>query len=320
MKINVVVVTYNRKKLLEECLNAILSQTYKINKLILVDNNSNDGTFEMLNENKYLNNELIIYKKLDKNIGGAGGFYEGMKESLNYPSDWVWIMDDDTIPTKNCLEELVNSIKEIKGNISFVASSIYGANGEFMNVPSIDCRKSDSGYPSWYEYLSKGIVSIERATFVSLLINNDAILKNGLPMKNYFIWGDDSEYTMRITKFYGKAYLVGNSVAIHKRAIAKSLSIYEEDNINRINFYYYNIRNNLINTFEYSGNAKGIKLFLSWQYKSLKLFFQKNCKYKLLKFKKIHKALINYTFKLYDKKAFRNRFDINVKYTNEGEK
>lgn len=319
-KINAVVVTYNRKKLLKECLDAILGQTYKINKLILIDNDSNDGTYEMLEEEEYLNNKSIIYKKLEKNIGGAGGFHEGLKTSLSYDSDWVWIMDDDTIPTKSCLEKLVKAVDVIHGKTSFMASAIYGENGEFMNTPTINSRNSKSGYPYWYKYLANGVVNIERATFVSLLINTQAINKVGLPMKDYFIWGDDSEYTMRLTKYYGNAYLIGSSVAIHKRSAAKSLSIFEENNLNRINFYYYFVRNNLINTFEYSGSAKGIRLYISWQLNSLKLLFSNGCKHRLLKFNTIHKALLCYTFRRYDKKAFDNRFDIKVKYKNDRHK
>lgn len=69
MKIDVVVVTYNRKKLLIECINSILNQSYEINKLFIIDNASTDGTYEELKNNGLLNKEIVCYKKLDKNIG-----------------------------------------------------------------------------------------------------------------------------------------------------------------------------------------------------------------------------------------------------------
>lgn len=43
-RVHAVVVTYNRKKLLEECVNAVLKQSYPVDKLIIIDNNSTDGT------------------------------------------------------------------------------------------------------------------------------------------------------------------------------------------------------------------------------------------------------------------------------------
>lgn len=72
MKINCVVVTYNRLSLLKECLSALENQTYPIQRIVIVDNCSTDGTSEFLDsltDTRY----LIIHSK--ENIGGAGGFF-----------------------------------------------------------------------------------------------------------------------------------------------------------------------------------------------------------------------------------------------------
>ncbi len=314
MNVIAVVVTYNRKKLLLECIEAILGQEYSTQKIILIDNNSNDGTYELLKEKGYLKNDIIIYKKLPENIGGAGGFYEGMKESMKYSPDWVWIMDDDTIPTKDCLKELLNAKNKIKDKVSFLASSVYGSNGEFMNVPTVYTDAYNGNYPEWYKYLEEGMVQIKEATFVSLLINAKAIKQIGLPVKFYFIWGDDTEYTLRLNKYYGKAYLVGKSIAIHKRKVAKRLSIYNEDNTTRISFYYYMIRNNLLNKKTYYGIKSCLKFFIGKQIQSLIVLVKPNSKYRFKKFIIIHKALFGFIFNNYDKSAFKNRTDVNVEY------
>lgn len=314
MKIVAVVVTYNRKELLLECIQAILNQTYKLEKVIVIDNNSNDGTYECLKDNNILKKELIEYKKLDKNIGGAGGFYEGMKHSLDYNFDWLWIMDDDTIPKANCLENLVNSLGFIEGKVSYLASTVYGMSGEFMNVPLINTSPSDSGYPDWYKYLNNGIVKIKEATFVSLLINSDAIKKVGLPIKDYFIWGDDTEYTLRLNKYYGSSYLVGNSVVIHKRKIAKNLTLKEEENCNRLKFHYYMVRNNLINQNTYYGLQKMLIFLIKKQLESFEILFSLKSKNRIKKFLTIHKGIFAYLLRKYDYKAFKNRLDVNVKY------
>ena len=78
-KIAAVVVTYNRKELLKECLDALLRQTYSVDSIILIDNASNDGTPEFLKENGYLDNPKIDYVRLPENTGSAGGFYDGVK-------------------------------------------------------------------------------------------------------------------------------------------------------------------------------------------------------------------------------------------------
>ena len=248
MKIVAVVVTYNRKDLLIECCNSILEQTLPVDKLIIIDNKSTDGTLDALEKSNILSNKKVLCKTLEKNIGGSGGFFEGMKIARNEKFDRVWIMDDDTIPAKDCLEKLVEGLKKVKEKVSFMASSIYGPNGEFMNVPSINMDVEKNGYQSWYKYLSKNMVSIKIATFVSILINGEAIEKFGLPLRDYFIWGDDTEYTTRIVKYYGKAYLVGDSIAIHKRKNASHTELLLETEKNRLKNYYYMYRNNLINT------------------------------------------------------------------------
>ena len=56
-KICAVVVTYNRKELLINCLNAINQQTYKPHMVLIVDNASTDGTKDFVAENEYYNIE-----------------------------------------------------------------------------------------------------------------------------------------------------------------------------------------------------------------------------------------------------------------------
>ena len=88
MKVVSVVVTYNRKDLLEECIDAIKEQSYNLDKIIIIDNNSNDGTFEMLEKKGYTKNEKFLIKRLETNIGGSGGFYEGMKIAREMDMDY----------------------------------------------------------------------------------------------------------------------------------------------------------------------------------------------------------------------------------------
>ena len=258
-----VVVTYNRKDLLLECLESISSQTMPVNKIVLIDNASTDGTQSAVKEAGYMNDRLD-YNRMSENTGGAGGFYFGIEKAMKMGGDWIWIMDDDTIPKQDCLERLFASKERICSRIkteeiSFLASSIYGSNGEVMNVPIVSSQVEDTGYLRWYQMLDYGCVEIMYATFVSLLFNGKAINKCGLPCKDYFIWGDDYEYTRRLTKFFGRAYMVGDSIAIHKRVNAKALDIRSEDNLNRVKLFRYFYRNNLINRRFYEGYYHPLK-------------------------------------------------------------
>lgn len=313
-KINIVVVTYNRKELLLECINALINQTYKWKKIFIIDNNSTDGTFELLEQNKILDNKNIIYKKLEKNVGGAGGFHEGMKIAYKDGADWIWVMDDDTIPTTTALQNLIEGKSHINENISFLSSSAWDIEEKNpINHGKINYRTDKEGYLSYRKYLEYGIFGLENATFVACLVNCKAIEQCGFPIKDYFIWGDDIEYTTRLTLNFGNAYQIGSSKVIHKRTGKIINSIKEEENKNRLKFWFYMIRNTLITQKEYE-KFKVFKTFLKYQLISIYCLFNPKIKYRLKKFIIIHKALLTFLLKKYDYKAVKNRFLV------EGEK
>ncbi|MDX9924653.1 MAG: glycosyltransferase, partial [Ignavibacteriaceae bacterium] len=75
MKIAAVVVTYNRLEYLKKCIDSLYNQSHQINKIIVIDNSSDDGTWEYLQSQEYV--EAIK----QKNSGGAGGFFAGIKHA-----------------------------------------------------------------------------------------------------------------------------------------------------------------------------------------------------------------------------------------------
>ena len=109
-KICAVVVTFNRKDLLINCLNAINEQAYKPHTVIIVDNASTDGTKDLVKQTGYynilLNGINYQYLLLPNNQGGAGGFYNGIKTAYESKEnfDAVWVMDDDGVADKKQLE------------------------------------------------------------------------------------------------------------------------------------------------------------------------------------------------------------------------
>lgn len=313
-KIATIVVTYNRKKLLVECIEALKKQTYKINTIYIIDNNSTDGTYELLQEKGILDNEQIIYKKLSKNIGGAGGFYEGIKLAIKKQFDWIWVMDDDTIPYNDALENLLIVRKNIKEKIAFLSSSaLNDKKDKYINHGKINLKSDKDGYFSYRKYLKYSALELESATFVACLINNNAIKECGLPVKDYFIWCDDIEYTKRLTTYYGKGYHIGKSEVIHKRKGKIVNSIKDEENVDKLKFWFYMLRNNLININEYYKSKIFINI-IKYQILSIYCILNFNIKYGLKKFFIIHKAIFCFILKKYDYKAFKNRFDIDVKY------
>ena len=233
-KVVAIIVTYNRKVLLEECIKALLNQTAQLD-IIIIDNCSTDNTGEMVK--KYVS-EKIKYFNTGKNLGGAGGFNYGMKIASKYKYDYCWIMDDDTIAQKNALETMLKKAKEINNNFSFFNSVVLWTDGTLcnMNIPKVSSKAIEN-----YESLKNGLIQIDYCSFVSCLINMKYVKKIGFPITEFFIYGDDMEYTMRLSK-EAPGYFIPDSLVVHKMTSNKGINIVDIEK-EKIDRYYYNFRN-----------------------------------------------------------------------------
>lgn len=234
-KIVAVVVTYNRLYFLKKCLQSLLQQSYPLNKIVVIDNASTDDTLGYMKEN-FSNNEKIDYVRLSSNLGGSGGFSTGIKEAMTFQNDYIWLMDDDTIPTDGALEKLLLADDLLNGQWSFLASNVRWTDGGSAKMNQLTTAKF------WSEYISQGLVAVQTGTFVSLLIKRVDVIDIGLPIADFFIWGDDTEYTMRLSD-RKKGYFVSDSIVIHETKSNSNVNIINERNENRISRYFYSFRN-----------------------------------------------------------------------------
>ncbi|MEG1616421.1 MAG: glycosyltransferase family 2 protein [Bacteroidales bacterium] len=240
MKINCVIVTYNRLRLLKENIEAVKSQTFAPNQIFIINNNSTDGTADYLNT--LTNDSQITVIHLPENIGGAGGFTHGIKKAIEAECEWIWVMDDDTIPTPDTLQELVEGTKADE-KVGFVCSKVVWTDGMVhkMNLPFFDVGRKDR-IPLNYFSNQRDVLLAKSASFVSLLIKTQAVYEVGLPISEFFIWGDDIEFTSRI---YDAGYFgiyAPHSVALHKTAVNYVSEIHTAP-IETLWKFYYDIRN-----------------------------------------------------------------------------
>lgn len=284
MKVAALVVTYNRIDLLKECIKALINQSEKVNDIIIIDNDSIDGTREYLSQ---INDESFHIKLLNKNVGGSGGFFEGIsffQRQLN--DDYIWIMDDDTIPERDALSKLKNAANYV-GSFGFLASNVRWIDGEpsAVNIPAINSSKwtytVNSNKDEFYPILSS-------ASFVSILIPKKIIDKVGMPIKEFFIWGDDVEYTLRISK-RNLSYYVPYSIVVHKIKNNKSMSIINEDG-SRIDRYFYDVRNKMFRAREL-GFKDGFKMRMGLVLNFFLILFKKGVHKRLRKLWIIFKGI-----------------------------
>lgn len=237
-----IIVTYDRKKLLLECIESVLMQATPVDAIYVIDNASTDGTPELLKEKEYIRDILstttiplesenmvktglstnldrsvrIHYVRMHKNTGGAGGFCEGVKRAYGKSYDLLWLLDDDTMCRSDTLKELYKAFSVIEEkNAGFVVSNALWTDGfeHRMNIPSFRLN-----YPGYSKYFDHGILPIKSAAFVSMLIKKEVVEKIGYPAKEYFIWSDDTEYCYRMLKSY-LGFFVNKSVVVHKTII-----------------------------------------------------------------------------------------------------
>jgi GT2 family glycosyltransferase len=227
-----VVVAYNRRDLLAEVLSALAAQRHPLARVVVVDNASTDDSADVVRAA----GELVDLVPLERNTGGAGGFAAGMAVALDrHAPDWLWLMDDDTVPAEDALEAM----------LAAVAASEFVAAGS--RVVWTDGTEHPMNTPRAKPFVSRderaaaerrGGIPIRSTSFVSMLVRADVVREVGLPIADYFIWNDDFEYSTRVLRGRRGIHVPG-SVVVHKTKVLGSTDV---DPGAR---FYYEVRNKL---------------------------------------------------------------------------
>lgn len=239
-KAAVLVVTYNRREILKENIEAIRNQTYETFDCIICDNASTDGTEAMVKQ-QMGQDFRIQYYNTGENLGGAGGFSYGLKQIANKDYEYCWMMDDDSVPERDALERLIEAAELLgKENFSFLASTVLWTDGTpcKMNQYSIETNVYDN-----LKATQNGLLPIERCSFVGCFVNLKYTRKFGLPIKEFFIYGDDTEYTLRLSKWQN-AYMCSQSIITHKMEANVRIGVAEAPQ-ERLSRYIHEYRNRI---------------------------------------------------------------------------
>jgi GT2 family glycosyltransferase len=114
-KVSIIVLNYNGKHFLNDCISSILKQDFIDYELLIVDNNSSDGSIE------YIKNNFpeVILVESGKNLGFAGGNNLGVKHSKG---ELIVLLNNDTIVNEGWLTGLVEAIN--KENVAIASPLI----------------------------------------------------------------------------------------------------------------------------------------------------------------------------------------------------
>jgi rhamnopyranosyl-N-acetylglucosaminyl-diphospho-decaprenol beta-1,3/1,4-galactofuranosyltransferase len=236
-QVTAVVVTYNRRDLLLESVAAVLAQDRAPDRVIVVDNASEDGTAAAVRE-KF---PAVQLAELKRNTGGAGGFAGGMALALAGGADLIWLMDDDTVPEPGALGALLTARDRMTAREgrppALIASRVLWTDGREhpMNTPR---RKPFAAKAERLAAAAVGCVPIRSASFVSILVDAAEGRRRGLPRADYFLWNDDFEFTTRLLRG-NTGLLCPASVVVHKTKTFGSTDVDPGDR------FFYEVRNKI---------------------------------------------------------------------------
>lgn len=237
--IGVVIVTYNRMDKLKTTLDLFDKQTYLPKYIIVVNNASTDKTENFLKTwlsvsggyEKYIIN-------LSSNTGGSGGFYTGLQNALEKGTEWIWVSDDDAFPEEDALEKAEKFLSQRNSELNEIAA-ICGMvinNGQIDTIHRRTMKqkglvvKNNISRENDYK---KELFEINCFSYVGTIINKNNLKLAGLTKQDYFLWWDDTEHSLRLSKT-GKIYCVP-SIKIHHNV--------GKDNEGFTWKLYYNFRN-----------------------------------------------------------------------------
>ena len=230
-KVVAIVVTYNRKKLLQQCVEKLKNQTKSLD-ILIIDNASTDGTENLFND---VEDSNVKYYNTGANLGGAGGFSFGIKKAVESGYDYLWILDDDTMPTPTAVEVLLRKDKELDGEYGFLSSKALWKDDSI-------CTMNIQKQTKWKQVRNFDVEqTVQYASFVSLFMRASIVKKVGLPYKEFFIWADDWEYTRRISKTK-KSYYITSSVVYHwcNSNVGANIITTDADRMDRFKYMYRN--------------------------------------------------------------------------------
>ena len=115
MKISVIIPTYNRERFIGRAIKSVKNQTYKIDEIIVIDNNSDDNTIKLI---KRYHNDIKIFKENKKGVSYARNY--GILKSKN---NWLAFLDSDDEWMDDKIEEQVKYIRNSKKSFSFIHSN-----------------------------------------------------------------------------------------------------------------------------------------------------------------------------------------------------
>lgn len=149
--ISVIIPTYNREKTIKRAVLSVLNQTYKDIEIIVVDDNSKDNTYDVIQQIK---DDRIRYYKLEKNFGACYARNYGIQKSKG---EYIAFQDSDDEWKNEKLEKQLDTLKKQNVDIVFCSFDLYEEDKLLKKIP----KNMKSGCINYDTLLEKSIISTQ---------------------------------------------------------------------------------------------------------------------------------------------------------------
>lgn len=257
-KICAVIVTYNRPELLCRCVKKLMEQDYPIDVLIYDNHSSKDTRGEL--EKEQLLQERVTYHYAESNTGGSGGFHNGMKMAMEKGYDALLLLDDDGYAVNTNTVSLLVKEWEKLGTDNCILNSLVVSDPDTLNLSFPLNREFDGNkVKEWAkDGLLKDLISPFNGTFVTAEVVN----KIGYPIKEFFVYGDETEYYLRASHAGVQVYTVVESIYYHPTLVVqKRRFLWRKISVSAVPLWkaYCSARNTMYFTKKYFGTKELLK-------------------------------------------------------------
>ncbi len=212
----VVTVNWNNAPDTLACLESLSHLTYPNYRLLEVENGSTDNSPERITEAFPQVEQL----RIPENLGFAGGFNAGIRHALKNGAEFVFIVNNDTLAAPGLLEPLVEAASA--PDVGAVAPLIFYAD-EPERVWSAGAGRSrwtlelteNHGRTMRFDSSAPPIAR-EFLSGCALLLKKEVLEKAGLLDEGFFLYYEDSDYSLRLRQAGYRLLLVPQAKLWHK--------------------------------------------------------------------------------------------------------
>lgn len=209
-KINIVVLNYNGKNFLKKCLTGLFCLDYPNFEVVVVDNDSNDGSLELARANF----SRATFIKNEQNLGFSAGNNVGIKYSLEKKADFVMLLNNDTEVKRDFLSQLVKSAlaNETAGVFSpLIFSSDCGA--VWFSGGEIDWLKMRTSHKK--DLIKNDFAFSDFISGCAMFVRAEVFAKIGLLDEDFFLYWEDADFSVRAKKAGFSLLVSANSKVCH---------------------------------------------------------------------------------------------------------